>query len=55
MHIIARKMLLDFSAKYPDARKPLASWWTICKKNNFASYNDLKNVSFLILAVENID
>jgi len=44
MHIIARKMLLDFSTKYPDARKPLASCWTICKKNNFASYNDLKKI-----------
>jgi len=44
MHIIARKMLLDFSAKYPDAEKPLASWWAICKKNNFASFNDLKKI-----------
>ena len=35
-------MLLDFSAKYPDAEKPLANWWAICKKNNFATFNDLK-------------
>jgi len=37
-------MLLDFSAKYPDAEKPLASWWAVCKKNNFASFNDLKKI-----------
>ncbi len=37
-------MLLDFSAKYPDAEKPLASWWTVCKKNKFSSFNDLKKV-----------
>ncbi|MGD8295869.1 MAG: type II toxin-antitoxin system HigB family toxin [Desulfobacterales bacterium] len=44
MHIIARKMLLDFSAKYPDAEKPLASWWTVCKKNNFSSFKDLRQI-----------
>lgn len=42
MHIIARKMLLDFSVKYPDAKKPLESWWSICKKNDFSSFDELK-------------
>ncbi len=42
MNIIARKMLLDFSAKYPDAKKPLESWWRICKKNDFSSFSELK-------------
>ena len=42
MHIIARKMLMDFSVKYPDSRIPLESWWKICKKNNFSSFNELK-------------
>jgi mRNA interferase HigB len=42
MHIIARKILLDFSAKQPDAREPLERWWTICKKNNFSSFSELK-------------
>ena len=37
-------MLLDFSEKYPDAEKLLASWWTICKKNNFTSFNDLRKI-----------
>ena len=44
MHIISRKILLDFSTKYLDAGKPLVSWWTICKKNNFASFDDLKKI-----------
>jgi len=42
MNIIARKILLDFSAKYPDAKKPLESWWRICKKNVFSSFSELK-------------
>ena len=43
MHIISRKMLLDFSIKYPDAREPLKRWWTICKKNKFSSFAEMKN------------
>lgn len=35
-------MLLDFSAKHPDAREPLTRWWIICKKNNFSSFSELK-------------
>jgi len=42
MHIISRKMLLDFSVKYPDARDPLKRWWTLCKKNNFSSFAEMK-------------
>ena len=42
MNVISRKMLLEFSAKYPDAREPLRRWWTICKRNNFSSFTELK-------------
>jgi mRNA interferase HigB len=35
-------MLIDFSTKYPAAQNPLTSWWTVCKKNDFSSFNDLK-------------
>jgi mRNA interferase HigB len=42
MHIISRRMILDFSVKYPDARDPLKPWWTLCKKNNFSSFADMK-------------
>ena len=41
MYVIARKILLDFSNKYPDARKPLERWWTICRKNDFPSFIEL--------------
>lgn len=42
MYVIARKILLDFSNKYPGAKEPLARWWKICKKNNFSSFSELK-------------
>jgi len=42
MHIIARKTLIDFGVKYPDARIPLERWWIICGKNTFDSFSDLK-------------
>ena len=42
MHVIARRTLLDFWGKYPDARVSIDRWWTICKKNNFASFSELK-------------
>jgi mRNA-degrading endonuclease HigB of HigAB toxin-antitoxin module len=35
-------MLIDFSTKYPDAQNSLTSWWTVCKKNDFSSFNDIK-------------
>ena len=42
MHIIARKALIDFGMKYPDARLPIDRWWAICRKNTFSSFSDLK-------------
>ena len=42
MHVISRKTLLDFSVKHPDANEPLTRWWTICKKNKFSSFTELK-------------
>lgn len=42
MHIIARKTLVEFGVKYPDARNALERWWTICRKNSYSSFSDLK-------------
>ena len=42
MHIIARKILLDFSRKYPGAKRHLERWWSVCRKNNFSSLSALK-------------
>jgi len=42
MHIIARSILIEFVARYPDARPAVERWWTICRKNTFYSFSDLK-------------
>ncbi len=42
MPVIARKALIDFAVKYPDARLAIGRWWTICRKNTFSSFSDLK-------------
>ena len=42
MHVIARKALIVFSAKHPNAKEPLKRWWKICKKNDFSSFSELK-------------
>ena len=36
-------MLLEFSIKSPDAGEPLKRWWTICKKNKFSLFAEMKN------------
>ena len=30
--------------KYPDAQNPLTSWWAVCRKNDFSSFNELKAI-----------
>jgi mRNA interferase HigB len=42
MHVIARRVLDEFSQRYPLARKPLEYWWTICNKNRFLNFVELK-------------
>ena len=42
MHVIARKVLNEFSREFPDARKPLENWWIICTKNGFQRFSELK-------------
>jgi len=42
MHIIARNALIEFGVKYPDVRTAVDRWWTICRKNTFCSFSDLK-------------
>ena len=42
MHVIARKTLIDFGVKHPDARMAIDRWWVICRKNTYASFSDLK-------------
>ncbi len=42
MHIITRKRLNEFAAKHPTATSGLAHWYRTLKKNNFASFVELR-------------
>jgi mRNA interferase HigB len=42
MHIITRKRLIEFGAKYPDAMRPLDDWFRIMRAGHFVSPNELK-------------
>ena len=44
MHVITRRRLRDFSARYKEAETPLGVWYTIVSKTDFASFADLKLV-----------
>lgn len=43
MHVITRKRLNEFAAKYPDTEKALARWYKIVKAGNFKSFVELRN------------
>ena len=52
MNVIARKALKDFWERYPDAEKPLSTWYQIVSKGTWGSPADLKrafgaNVDFV--------
>ncbi|HKP73102.1 MAG TPA: type II toxin-antitoxin system HigB family toxin [Pyrinomonadaceae bacterium] len=42
MHIITRKRLNDFADKYPETKTALAHWYQLTKRNNFASFPELR-------------
>ena len=44
MHVITRKRLNEFAAKYPDTRSALASWYRLMKQNDFASIEEIRSV-----------
>ena len=43
-NIIARKTLLDFCKKYPDAATAIQQWYYELLKSDFRTFNDLKKV-----------
>ena len=43
MRIVARKILVDFSAQHPDAKGQLETWWYLVKRADWASPQDVKN------------
>ncbi|USR91696.1 type II toxin-antitoxin system HigB family toxin [Phormidium yuhuli AB48] len=42
MHVITRKRLNEFAAKYPETEKALARWYKIVKAENFKSFAELR-------------
>lgn len=42
MHIITRKRIQGFIAKYPDSNSSLENWYRIIKKVEYASVSELK-------------
>ena len=44
MHIITRKRLNEFAAKFPDANNALANWYQKMKRDNYASIEEIRGV-----------
>ena len=42
MHVITRKRLNEFAAKYPDTKSALARWYQIVKAETFNSFTELR-------------
>ncbi len=42
MHVIAKPVLIEFWAKYPDAENPLQAWDRTMESEVFTDFNDLK-------------
>ncbi len=42
MHVIARKALQQFWEHYPESKSPLLRWFKIVQKNDFTSFNELR-------------
>lgn len=44
MHVITRKRLRDFAARYREAAEPLAIWYAIMAKTDFSTFAEMKRV-----------
>lgn len=44
MHVITRKRLNEFAEKHPDAKSPLAHWYQLMKRSDFANFVELRTV-----------
>ena len=42
MHIITRRRLREFAARFRDAEKPLAAWYHMVKRGRYANPNDVR-------------
>lgn len=44
MHVITRKRLREFAAKYREAAEPLGVWFKVISANEFRSFSELRRV-----------
>ena len=42
MHIVTKRRLTEFSARFPKSHEPLMTWYRIAKKGHFANFAELK-------------
>jgi mRNA interferase HigB len=43
MHVITRKRLNEFAARYPETTNALIQWYTIIKQNDFSTFPELRD------------
>ena len=44
MHIISRKRLNEFTGQYPATKAPLAYWYSLAKRADFANFVELRTI-----------
>jgi len=44
MHVITRKRLNEFAAKYPETNNALADWYSQMKRNDFDSIEEIRGI-----------
>ena len=44
MHVISKKTLREFWAKYPDSQTPLTRWFKLITKSSFGNFIELRAV-----------
>ena len=43
MHVISKKPLKEFWAKYPDSKRPLEAWFRTIQRSTFKTWSELKS------------
>lgn len=44
MHVITKKRLVEFAARFPVSRDPLLKWYKLIRQTDFASFAALRSV-----------
>lgn len=42
MNVLKRQAIIDFSNRHADARVPLQTWFSVCRKAEWQSYHELQ-------------